>query len=86
MTSRRNNTLEFAHEGGVVIDDTTATTGDFGAIQVINDAVISAITMPDFTNSSGLTTITLTAGTVLYGRVTSITLTSGVVIAYYIES
>jgi len=80
--SRRNNTLEFSHQGGVVIDDTTATTGNFGAIQVINDAVFSAITAPEYTNASDLTTITISAGTVLYGRFTAFTLTSGVVVAH----
>lgn len=80
--SRRNNTLEFSHQGGVVIDDTTATTGQFGAIQVINDAVFSAITMPEYTNATDLTTLTLTAGTVIYGRCTAFTLTSGVVVAH----
>jgi len=80
--SRRNNTLEFSHQGGVVVNDTTATSGNFGAIQVINDAVFSAITAPEYTNASDLTTITITAGTVLYGRFTAFTLTSGVVVAH----
>ena len=80
--SRRNNTLEFSHQGGVVVNDTTATTGNFGAIQVINDAVFSAITAPEYTNASDLTTITITAGTGLYGRFTAFTLTSGVVVAH----
>tara|TARA_R110002126_G_scaffold251801_1_gene394865 strand:- start:16 stop:273 length:258 start_codon:yes stop_codon:yes gene_type:complete len=80
--SRRNNTLEFSHQGGIVIDDTTATTGQFGAIQVINDAVFSAITAPEYTNATDLTTLTISAGTVLYGRITAFTLTSGVVIAH----
>lgn len=80
--SRRNNTLEFSHQGGTVVNDTTPTTGTFGAIQVINEAVFSAITAPEYTNASDLTTITLSAGTVLYGRFTAFTLTSGVVVAH----
>tara|TARA_R110000782_G_scaffold218500_4_gene305901 strand:+ start:200 stop:457 length:258 start_codon:yes stop_codon:yes gene_type:complete len=80
--SRRNNTLEFSHQGGVVVNDTTATTGNFGAIQVVNDAVFSAITLPEYTNASDLQTITLVAGTVIYGTCTAFTLTSGVVIAH----
>jgi|TARA_R110000744_G_scaffold242241_3_gene359400 hypothetical protein len=78
----RNNTLSFSQAGGEVIDDTAAHTGTFGAVQVINDAVIAAITMPNVTNSAGYTTITLTAGTVIYGDVSSITLTSGIVTAH----
>ena len=71
-----------SHEGGVVINDTTATTGNFGAIQVVADAVFSALTAPEYTNSADLLTITIAAGTVLYGRFTAFTLTSGVVIAH----
>lgn len=82
MNSKRNNTLEFSHGGGVVVNDTTATTGRFGAIQIVNDAVFSAITAPEYTDASKLLTITHSAGTVLYGRITAFTLTSGVVIAH----
>ena len=82
MSNPRNNTLSFGADGGTVINDTTATTGNFGAIQVVNDAVFSAITLPQYTNASDLTSITLTAGTVIYGTCTAFTLTSGVVIAH----
>lgn len=82
MGSRRNDTLEFSADGAKVINDTTATTGNFGAIQVINDAVIASITLPEYTNASDLTTLTLVANTVIYGRCTAITLTSGVVVCH----
>jgi hypothetical protein len=82
MSNPRNNTLSFGADGGVVVNDTTATTGNFGAIQVVNDAVFSAITLPQYTNASDLTSITLAAGTVIYGTCTAFTLTSGVVIAH----
>ena len=78
----RNNTLSFSLSGDESIDDTAAHAGAFGAVQVINDAIISAITMPNVTNSDGYTTITLSARTVIYGDVTSITLTSGIVTAH----
>ncbi len=65
-----------------MVNDTTATTGSFGAIQIITDAVFSAITAPEYTDASDLTTITISAGTVLYGRFTAFTLTSGVVVAH----
>ena len=80
--SRRNNTLEFSHQGGVVVNDTTATTGNFGVIQIVNDAVFSSITAPEYTDASKLQTITHSAGTAIYGRITAFTLTSGVVIAH----
>ena len=80
--SRRNNTLEMSHQGAVVVNDTTATTGNFGTIQIINDAVFSSITLPEYTDASKLQTITHSAGTVIYGTCTAFTLTSGVVAAH----
>ena len=80
--SRRNNTLEMSHQGGVVVDDTTATTGNFGAIQIKNDAVFTSITLPEYTDASKLQSITHAAEGVIYGRCTAFTLASGVVIAH----
>lgn len=57
---------------------TTPATGYvFNAIQVLTDSVVTAAG-----NIAGLTSVSLTAGTVIYGRYTSITLASGSVIAY----
>lgn len=57
---------------------TTPTSGNvFTAIQVITDCVITAVGNP-----TGITAVTLLAGTIIYGRYTSITLSSGSVIAY----
>ena len=81
MGTKRNDTIEQAGNGGVIIDDTSATTGTFGGLLVINTAVISAITAPSVTNSAGLTSITLDAGLYLPLNFSSITLTSGVVYA-----
>jgi hypothetical protein len=74
--------------GGKIIAGTDATTPASGctyfqAILVINDAVISAITFSSRMSGSGLTGITITAGTIFYGEISSITLASGVVIAYH---
>jgi hypothetical protein len=73
-------------QGGVVITDTNAHTPAtpntaFHAIVVLQQAVIAAIAS-NLTNDSALVALTLPAGTIIYGRITSITLTSGVVIAY----
>ena len=78
----RNNTLSFSLSGNEVIDDAAPHTGVWGAIQVINNAVIASITMPNNTNSDGYTAITLPAGLVIYGDVSAITLTSGVIAAH----
>jgi hypothetical protein len=67
--------------GGITETGTTAVTGDFSAIQCLEDTVFSTLTRPDFTGDA-LTGVTLTAGTILYGKCTAFTLTSGKVIAY----
>ena len=67
--------------GGKYIATTDATTPESGyvfcAIQVISDAVITLVG-----SITGITTITVLAGTTIYGRYTSCTLASGSVIAY----
>lgn len=80
--SIRNNTLEFSAAGSEVIDDTAVHTGNFGAIQVINDAVFNDLIADAIENVEGLEGITVNAGTVLYGSFTSIDLSSGVVVAH----
>ena len=67
--------------GGKYIATTDATTPDTGyvfvAIKVIEDSVITLEG-----NITGITSVTLLAGEVVYGRYTSCELTSGKVIAY----
>jgi len=66
--------------GSRVVDDTATYTGDWVAMVVINDAVISVGGLTsEITNEDGLEGITLPAGLVIYGNITSIDLTSGVV-------
>lgn len=54
----------------------------YDAIQVVSDAVLSAYTSEPTIGGNTFTGVTLTQGTIIYGRFTSITLTSGAVIAY----
>lgn len=84
MGSRRNDTLEHGSNGGTLIDDTTVTTGDFGGLLILEEAVINAITGDGtITNLSNIEDAhTLAAGLYIPARFTSITLTSGTVIAY----
>jgi hypothetical protein len=72
---------------GLRILTTNATVGEtFVAIQVLTDAVISAtLTANESTGEIGDTSITslaLTAGTVIYGRFVDLQVASGKVIAY----
>jgi hypothetical protein len=82
MSNPRNNTLSFGADGGTIISGTDATTGNFGAIQIITDTELSAITLPQYVNTAGLVGVTLAAGTVIYGTCTSVTLVSGVAVAH----
>ena len=67
--------------GGKYVATTDATTPSSGysfiAIQVITDCSITLVG-----NITGITTVALPAGTIVYGRYTSLTLASGSVIAY----
>ena len=79
MSKSRNNALEFSSVGSIIIDSAAgATTGNFGAIQFIKDATISAVAGDSITNITKLQT-SFSAGTVLYGKFTSVTLSSGLV-------
>lgn len=83
MSSQYTDSLSQGRNGGTVIADTTATTGDFGGLLVVEDAVINTWTCSNLTNAADLEdSVTLPAGLYLPARFTAITLTSGTVIAY----
>lgn len=73
--------VSLGQRGFVYVGDTTATSGNFAAIQILADSVFSALSALNST-VGGLVGATLTAGTIIYGPFTSFTLTSGKVIAY----
>ena len=79
MAKSRNNALEFSSAGSVIIDAAAgATAGSFGAIQFLKDSTISALTATSVDNSAKLLT-TLGAGTIIYGKFTSVTISDGLV-------
>lgn len=71
----------FGSLGCVNETGTTAVTGDFCAIQILTDAVFSLLT-DSGASGDAITSVSLPAGLVLYGRFTAFTLTSGAVRAY----
>jgi len=81
MGDYRNEKMVTGGYGGKYISTTAATTPDTGfvfvAIQVIADCSITLVG-----NITGITTASVDAGQVIYGRYTSVTLASGKVIAY----
>ena len=67
--------------GQVIVGPSGAQTGTWEGIQVVNDAVLAALTS-NLSNDTGLVGPTLSTGVTIFGRTTGITVTSGVVIAY----
>jgi hypothetical protein len=76
--------------GAKFISDNEEHTGSFVAIQCIEDTVFATLTPSDTTygygvgsyNGNTMASETIPAGTVIYGRWTTVDLTSGLVIAY----
>ena len=62
--------------------DSTTTDEVFFVIAVINEAVISAITVANSIGGDELKTITLSVGTAIYGEISNVTCTSGVLACY----
>jgi ethanolamine utilization microcompartment shell protein EutS len=65
----------------LVTGDTSVSGESFGAIQVIDSAIISC-DIDTAGGDSSLTSISLFAGTIIYGNFDDIVVTSGKVIAY----
>jgi hypothetical protein len=79
MARSRNNALEFSSAGSIVINAADgATAGSFGAIQILKDSTLSALTATNVTNSADLLT-SFGAGTIIYGNFTSVTISAGLV-------
>jgi hypothetical protein len=74
------------YNGAEFISDTAQHIADtctvYTCLQVISDASISQFTTDAKITGNAFTGILLTAGTIIYGRFTSITLISGQVLAY----
>lgn len=71
----------FGRGGAVFEDGTDVVTGDFCAIQVIEEATFSAITWAKLSGDT-FTDIAIPAGTVLFGQISAFTLSGGKVLAY----
>ena len=76
--------VALGQRGFIFTDDTNAVSGNFAAIQIVEDTVFNALTALNSTvgNLAGGSAITVKAGVILYGPFTGYDLTSGKVIAY----
>lgn len=66
--------------GSEYIGDTSAHAGTYEAFQALTDCVINALISTTIKNS--MAGATIKAGSIIYGRISSITLTSGTGMAY----
>ena len=93
LTVQEAQNASMGQAGAKFINDNaehTPTSGNFVAIQCIEDTVFAALTPLDTTNGYGvgsyngnsMASETIPAGMTIYGRWTTIDLTSGAVIAY----
>lgn len=86
MTYEGNNNIASFGQFGIRVLTTNATVGEtFIAIQVLEDAVISSTLTANEVGEIGdasITSLALTAGTVIYGRFIDLQVASGKVIAY----
>jgi hypothetical protein len=80
MASSRNNALEFSSVGSIVINAQTGASpiGTYGAIQVLKDSTISALTASNVANLGDLIT-TFGAGTIIYGNFSFVAISGGLV-------
>lgn len=80
MANRTTVNNLMGENGGTYITGTGATNGNFQAYQALTATVIASMTSARI--SGTLTSISVPAGSIIYGHFTSITLTSGTGIAY----
>ena len=79
-----NNKITNGLSGGAYYADTDAHTGDWLAIQVLADAKFHTLTgnLADIANATEGSAPVIPAGTVLFGKFTTLDLHSGRIIAY----
>ncbi len=81
MSRSLDTKFSFARKGWELIDDAAVHDLDGYGLQVLQDTIISSITLNTAAYSGTLTGITLIAGLFIPVEFTSITLTSGIVLA-----
>ncbi len=82
MAARTDVKNLMGESGGIYIDDTATYTGDWAAMVVIEDTILTAITQPKFGGvdpSQIISPTIFSEGSVLVGNITSIKLASGLV-------
>lgn len=81
MATNNIEKQSFGQEGATFESGTTAISGEFCAISMVEDTVFSAFTWAELDGDT-ITSVTFPAGFTIYGQITAFTLTSGKVLAY----
>mgnify|MGYP001585132769 CR=1 FL=1 len=70
----------FGQKGASYVTDSGSATGEFCALQCLTDTAFTSVTWPELTGT--FPTVTVAAGTVIYGQITAFTVNFGSVLAY----
>ena len=81
MATNNIEKQSFGQEGATFESGTTAITGEFCAITMVEDTVFSSLTWAELDGDT-ITGNTFSAGFTIYGQITAFALTSGKVLAY----
>lgn len=69
--------------GAVTVGTGNTVVGNFAVLQIITDTTLSALGADNYSQQDGLlTSITLPAGTMLYGKFSSVSVDNGFVVCY----
>lgn len=71
----------FGQKGAKYVTDSGSATGEFCALQILEDTTFSSLTWPELEGTFP-TDAAIAAGTVIYGQITAFGVTSGKVLAY----
>lgn len=70
----------FGQRGAKIVTDTAAHSGDFCALQLLDETSFTSITWPELEGT--FPTGNIPAGTIIYGQISGFTLAYGSVLAY----
>jgi hypothetical protein len=80
------NTIRYLGQAGSdLVEDTTAMTGNWFAIQILEEAAFSVLTDASMDVTGTLSSVTFPAGVIIFGAFTAFTLSSGAVLAYRVK-
>ena len=81
MATSRIEKQSFGENGAIFESGDTLHSGEFVAINIVEDAVFESLTWPELSGDT-ITGVIFSAGSTIYGEITAFKLTSGKVLAY----